>query len=83
MALRAHDVIPTPSVIESICCGVKRARRARFTPQQTATLQTDAVSKGVLWETPLGMGCSHPADANIPSLIFILRIAAGKRCLRF
>ncbi len=37
-------LIPTPSVIESVCRGVKRARSARFTPRQTATLQTDSVS---------------------------------------
>ncbi len=36
-------IIPTPSVIESVCRGVKRAQRARFTPRQTATLQTDSV----------------------------------------
>ncbi len=37
-------VIPTPSVVESVDCDVKRALCARLTSQSTATLQADSVS---------------------------------------
>ncbi len=65
MALRAHDVIPLPSVIKSVCRGVKRACSARFTPRQTATLQADSVSNAFYGKSRC---VGFPTKCGVPNL---------------